>query len=219
MTTDADRRTVRPAGRRSAPPRSAGLPRTGAVLGAVVLGAATACGGGGSEPPPPSTPVSSTVEPTSATTAATTPGDGSASPSVSPARCTRDRLDLSLGRVSPGAGSRYAPLVFTNTGTRPCSLHGYPGVTLLDSAGDRIGQPAERQGPAAPPVILHPGDSAHAALHTVAPGLTDKPCWRPAARIQAYPPGSTWALRTSADSFRVCGGVFEVRAVEPGTHP
>ncbi|MBQ0983994.1 DUF4232 domain-containing protein [Streptomyces sp. F63] len=141
------------------------------------------------------------------------------SASAPPGRCTRDRLDLSLGRVSAGAGNRYAPLVFTNTGPEPCSLRGHPGVTLIDSAGDRIGEPAERRGPNAPAVRLEPGGSAHAVLHTVAEGVTDEPCWKPAARVQAYPPGSTWALRTPAESFRVCGDVFEVRAVEPGKRP
>lgn len=98
--------------------------------------------------------------------------------SALPARCTRNHLDLSLGRVSPGAGNRYAPIIFTNTGTEPCSLHGCPGVTLLDTAGDRIGEPAERQGLDAQAVILDAGGSAYAALHTVAEGVTDKPCWR-----------------------------------------
>ncbi|WP_432156454.1 DUF4232 domain-containing protein [Streptomyces sp. bgisy153] len=116
-------------------------------------------------------------------------------------------------------GQPLRPLVFTNTGTRPCSLHGYPGVTLLDSAGDRIGEPARRRGPDAGPLTVEPGGSVYAALHTVAEGVTNEPCRPPAAQVQAYPPGSTRALRAPADSFRVCGGVFEVSAVEPGEHP
>ncbi len=210
--------------------RALGLLRTGAVGVGVVL-TAVACGGSAAGRSTPTASAASSGEaastPTASTHPSTTPaasGTGTAaappgSPSVSPARCTHDRLRLSLGRVSPGAGNRYAPLVFTNTGTRPCSLHGYPGVTLLDSAGDRIGEPARRRGPDAGPLTLEPGGSVHAALHTVAEGVTNEPCRPPAAQVQAYPPGSTRALRAPADSFRVCGGVFEVGAVEPGEHP
>ncbi|MFI6012582.1 DUF4232 domain-containing protein [Streptomyces sp. NPDC051243] len=180
--------------------------------------AAAACGGGGAEPSTPTTSASSPTESAPHTPSAPTTGPSDESTTL-PSRCTRDHLDLSLGRVSPGAGNRYVPLVFTNTSAQPCSLHGYPGVTLIDSAGNRIGEPAERQGPDAPAVTLGPGGSAYAALHTVVEGVTDKPCWRPAAQVQAYPPGSTWALRTPADAFRVCGDVFEVHAVKPGKHP
>ncbi|MEU0215147.1 DUF4232 domain-containing protein [Streptomyces sp. NPDC006265] len=129
------------------------------------------------------------------------------------------RRCLVLSTHAARLSNRYVPLVFTNRGPESCSLHGYPGVTLLDSTGDRIGEPAERQGPDAPTVTLEPGGSAYAALHTVADGVTDEPCRPRAAQVQAYPPGSTWALRTPANSFRLCGGVFEVSAVKPGRHP
>ncbi|WP_409475040.1 DUF4232 domain-containing protein [Streptomyces sp. HC307] len=79
--------------------------------------------------------------------------------------------------------------------------------------------PPSPRGQTPPAVILKPGGSAYAVLHTVAEGVTDKPCWAPAAQVQAYPPGSTWALRAPANSFRVCGDVFEVHAVKPGKPP
>ncbi|MER6619211.1 DUF4232 domain-containing protein [Streptomyces sp. NPDC000931] len=205
-------------------------------LGAVVLvtlTALTACGGEGvttsaSSPPGTSTGTVSAV--TSSASADATPGPAAPSssrntPPVSPdpsgdaPRCTRDRLALSLGRVSPGAGNLYAPLVFTNKGTGACHLKGFPGVTLLDASGERIGAPAQRSGDMRPAVVLAPGESAYAALHTLNKGISDEPCRRPAASVQAYPPGSTWALRTPARAFQVCGGTFEVSAVRPGSHP
>lgn len=134
-------------------------------------------------------------------------------------RCTHDRLTLSLGRISPGAGNLYVPLVFTNKGTAACHLKGFPGVTLLDASGERIGAPAQRSGDMRPAVVLAPGESAYAALHTLNKGISDEPCRQPATSVQAYPPGSTWALRTQAREFQVCGGTFEVSAVRPGSHP
>ncbi|ELS50902.1 hypothetical protein STVIR_8125 [Streptomyces viridochromogenes Tue57] len=155
-----------------------------------------------------------TAPPSTQDAPSTTP----ASP-VGPPRCTRDQLALSLGRISPGAGNLYAPLIFTNTSSEACHLQGFPGVTLLDASGDRIGDPAERAGDMRPVVVLAPGKSAYAALHTVNKGVSDKPCRRPATWVQAYPPGSTWALRASADGFQECGGILEVSAVRPGRHP
>ncbi|WP_151483940.1 DUF4232 domain-containing protein [Streptomyces albicerus] len=177
----------------------------GAVVAGVLL--AGACGDEGVAGGPTTPRTSASSRPPTAgapgTPSAPPADDGvtpPASSSAAPTRCTRDQLGLSLGRISPGAGNRYAPLVFTNTGSSPCSLQGYPGVTLLDSSGHRIGEPAKRQGPDSPSVTLKPGSSAHASLHTVAQGVTDKPCRRPAEQVQAYPPGSTWALRAPAHS-------------------
>ncbi|MFB8759316.1 DUF4232 domain-containing protein [Streptomyces nigra] len=184
-----------------------------------LLLASAACGDGAAERPATTASVASSAAGASRPPTASATSDGAGNPSTVSSRCARGRLSLFLGRVSPGAGNRYVPLVFTNTGQQPCSLHGYPGVTLLDSGGDRIGEPAQRDGPDAAAVTLEPGGSAYAALHTVAEGVTDKPCRPRAAEVQAYPPGATWALRTPADSFRVCGDVFEVSSVKPGRHP
>ena len=111
------------------------------------------------------------------------------------------------------------PLVFTNTGNVICRLVGFPGVSLLYASGARIGEPAQREGDTRAAVVLAPGEDAYASLHTVNKGVTDKPCWQPATWIQAYPPGSTRALRASAGSLQVCGGVFEMSELRPGQHP
>ncbi|MFC8521001.1 DUF4232 domain-containing protein [Streptomyces sp. NPDC057257] len=198
------------------------------ALTVTVLAMTAACG---NDTASPSDPTSSTA-PATQTVSTNTPGttraatpSGTATGSTPGAsvtgvpRCSRGQLDLSLGRLSPGAGNLYAPLVFTNTGSATCSLHGYPGVSLLDESGHRIGRPARREGPTRPRVELAPGASAYAALHTVNKGVSGKPCLQPADQVQAYPPGSTWALRTDARSFRVCGEVFEVSAVRSGRHP
>lgn len=202
------------------------------VVVLVALAATTACGGedvtaSASSPPDTSTGAATTV--TSSAHADSIPGPAALSsthsaPRVSPdapgdaPRCTGDRLVLSLGRISPGAGNIYAPLVFTNKGTAACHLKGFPGVTLLDASGERIGASAQRSGDMRPAVVLAPGETAYAALHTLNKGVSDEPCRPPASSVQAYPPNSTSALRTSAVAFQVCGGIFEVSAVRPGSH-
>ncbi|MET9364482.1 DUF4232 domain-containing protein [Streptomyces sp. NPDC006632] len=221
-----------------------GLPPIGAVVLAT-LTVATACGeGGGSASQSPSTPqhITTTPVPTDSTpsasesmpsatasaphTPAATPPAGtpaaarpsSASTAGAP-RCAAGRLHVSLGRISPGAGNIYVPLVFTNTGTSACGLLGFPGVSLLSASGARIGAPAQREGGALPLVLLSPGKPAYASLHTVNEGVSDKPCWQSATWIQAYPPGSTVALRIPANSLRICGAAFDVSALRPGQSP
>ncbi len=130
--------------------------------------------------------------------------------------CSKARLTLAVGRMDIGAGNVYLPLVFTNKSATTCTLTGYPGVSLLDSTGAVIGDPATRRGPTRSPVSLPPGGSASSSLHTLNEGMNDTPCRRTAARIRVYPPDSFDAMDVSARSFRVCGGVFEVEAMQSG---
>ncbi|MEU1806162.1 DUF4232 domain-containing protein [Streptomyces sp. NPDC019937] len=130
--------------------------------------------------------------------------------------CPTDRLGLSLGREDVGAGNVHMPLVLTNKSTATCTLTGFPGVSLLDSAGSAIGDPASRRGGSRSTVSLPPGGSASAMLHTLNEGTADKPCWRTPARIRAYPPDSYTSMTVPARSFRVCGGVFEVESIHSG---
>ncbi|WP_432253861.1 DUF4232 domain-containing protein [Streptomyces sp. HNM1019] len=131
--------------------------------------------------------------------------------------CSKAQLTLSVGRKDMGAGNVYLPLVFTNRSATTCTLTGYPGVSLLDSSGTAIGDPATRRGPTRSPVSLPPGGSASASLHTLNEGMNDTPCRRTAARIRVYPPDSFDAMNVSTRSFRVCGGVFEVETTRSGT--
>jgi hypothetical protein len=63
------------------------------------------------------------------------------------------------------AGTTYYNLDVTNTGNRPCSLNGYPGVIATDSRGRTLGAAASRngQGRAATVTIAADG-TAHASL-------------------------------------------------------
>ncbi|MBL1098770.1 DUF4232 domain-containing protein [Streptomyces coffeae] len=141
--------------------------------------------------------------------------DSAAAPAVRRI-CSTQALKLTVGRKDVGAGNVYLPLVLTNTSTSACTLTGFPGVSLLDADGALIGAPAVRRGPSHSTVSLPPGGRASAVLHTLNEGVSDTPCWKPAAAIRAYPPDSLRAMKTAAHSFRVCGGVFDVEAVRSG---
>lgn len=176
--------------------------------------------------PPVTHPVSSRPESsrpgshpaTHATSAAsaTMASSGAASRSGARRVCSTEQLRLSLGRKDVGAGNVYMPLVLTNKSTGTCTLTGFPGVSLLDSAGTAIGDPATRRGASRSTVSLPPGASASAMLHTLNEGTSDTPCRSAPARIRAYPPDSFTSMTVPARSFRVCGGVFEVESVHSG---
>ncbi|MGW2325976.1 DUF4232 domain-containing protein [Streptomyces sp. NPDC001700] len=172
--------------------------------------------------PPVSHPATSRIVTHSASTSAsvsssaTTANSGAASRPGARRVCSTEQLRLTLGRKDVGAGNVYMPLVLTNKSTGTCTLTGFPGVSLLDSSGSAIGDPATRRGASRSTVSLAPGASASAMLHTLNVGTSDTPCRRAPARIRAYPPDSFTSMTVPARSFRVCGGVFEVEAVHSG---
>jgi hypothetical protein len=94
------------------------------------------------------------------------------------------------------AGSVYQQLILTNSGTGPCLLKGYAGVSLTaDANGEPIGAPATRdETTPATDVLLAPGQAGAATLrYTQAGNYTD--CTRvPAAGLRVYPPEDTASL-------------------------
>lgn len=131
-------------------------------------------------------------------------------------RCTAANMSLRLGAADAGAGNIRYPLVFTNKGTKACSLRGFPGVSLINRDGSPVGKPATREGGAGGVVRLKPGQSAHALLHTLNEGVSDTPCWAKSQIVFVYPPGSKESMTTGSRGLRVCGGRFDVTAVEAG---
>ncbi|WP_328381721.1 DUF4232 domain-containing protein [Streptomyces sp. NBC_00400] len=131
-------------------------------------------------------------------------------------RCTADQMSLRLGASDIGAGNIRYPLVFTNKGKKACSLRGYPGVSLIKRDGSAVGKPATRGGGSGGAVRLQPGQSAHVLLHTLNEGVSDTPCWDRSQIVFVYPPGSKESMTTGSAGLRVCGGRFDVTAVEAG---
>lgn len=146
---------------------------------------------------------SSTTSPTSTSTTSTlVPVNGNV------AECTTSNLGLSLGSSSGSAGAVDVALVFTNTGSLPCYLYGYPGVSAVTGPnGQQIGLAAERATQLGPPayVTLQPDGKANADLHIVDalnyPAATCHPTTPAGFRV--YPPGSKTAGFV-ASSQKVC---------------
>ncbi|MFI9075451.1 DUF4232 domain-containing protein [Streptomyces sioyaensis] len=131
-------------------------------------------------------------------------------------RCTAAAMSLRLGPADIGAGNIHYSLIFTNKGKKACSLRGFPGVSLINRDGSAVGKPATRAGGSGGVVRLQPGQSAHAVLHTLNEGVSDTPCWGKSQIVYVYPPGSKESMTTGSGGLRVCGGRFDVTAVQPG---
>jgi hypothetical protein len=92
-------------------------------------------------------------------------------------------------------------LTFTNEGSSPCTLYGYPGVSYVTgSSGTQVGSPAARDANVngvVPQVVvtLVPGGVGHAVLQEVDvenyPSATCGP--DPVLGLRVYPPGQTAA--------------------------
>jgi hypothetical protein len=112
-----------------------------------------------------------------------------------PAGCATRDLQAKAGTSDGAAGSLYQVIDFTNIGTTPCTLFGYPGVSL--AAGTpvtRVGAVASRSTTAGPRMVtLAPGQTGNALLRIVQaqnyPQATCAP--RATTFLEIYPPNQT----------------------------
>ncbi|MER6947200.1 DUF4232 domain-containing protein [Nonomuraea sp. NPDC000554] len=132
---------------------------------------------------------------------------GGAAPALAqqtPERCTASRLQVRLDRVDPGAGNRYAPLVFTNRSGASCTLYGHPGLVMIDGKGDALRTRVRRGTEAERELTLKPGASARATLHwTVVETGAEKTC-PTATRLLVIPPDERSYLTIGFPAGRVC---------------
>ncbi len=174
-----------------------------------------------------SAPTTTTAAGTSTSTTGSTSSTGGGSPGTTAgttsttaagAACRTDELTASLGASDAGAGQLYAPLVLRNSGSRSCTVRGFPGVSLLDGSGNQLGDPASREGPEGGEVNLAPGAAASATLHTTNAGIGGGACTPESAQLKVYPPDQTAALVVPA-RFTACDGftVTTLVAGESGT--
>jgi hypothetical protein len=169
------------------------------VLASLICGATAAgCASSSSQPATPATTATVT------TTAPAAPGSASnstpastLSPAVtgSPA-CPTSSLQVKLGAAQGYAGGVYEVIDFTNTSGSPCTLYGYPGVSLVTGPPyTQIGLAAKRTAASTPvkQVTLAPGATANALLQIVDalnyPGASCGPT--KASALKVYPPNQT----------------------------
>ena len=148
---------------------------------------------------PPSPSATETSQPP-ATSAAAPESSAAAAPSTAkagPELCKAASLTGTTDATGGGAaGSIYMQLILTNSGTEPCLLKGFAGVSLTAGAdGEPIGAAATRDdsGPVTD-VTLAPGKAGTATLrYTQAANYPD--CTKtPAAGFRVYPPNDTASL-------------------------
>jgi hypothetical protein len=173
---------------------------TTAAAAALLL---SGCGGSSTQaqsatsPPSPSAvetsqpPATSDAAPDSS--AAAPPSTAKAGPELCKAASLTGTTDATGGGA---AGSIYMQLILTNSGTEPCLLKGFAGVSLTAGAdGEPIGAAATRDdsGPVSD-VTLAPGKAGTATLrYTQAANYPE--CTRtPAAGFRVYPPNDTASL-------------------------
>ena len=148
---------------------------------------------------PAASPTSSASQPASSGAAAgadaSTPAPAAPAP-AGPALCKASGLTATTDSTGGGAaGSVYMQLLLTNSGSEPCLLVGFPGVSLTAGAdGDPIGAAADRDTTPPTEVLLEPGQAGAATLrYTQARNYPDCTVVA-AAGFRVYPPEDTASL-------------------------
>ncbi|UJW34389.1 DUF4232 domain-containing protein [Saccharothrix sp. AJ9571] len=169
---------------------------TVATFATLGLGLA-ACG----ESPPQTAAPAGTPSPAAETTETTTPPTTTeraetqaGEPAADAGLCKVGDLTITLGEGDTAAGTTYRPLEFVNSGTRTCTIQGFPGVSYA-AGGDehQVGPAAFREGEKGEPIQLAPGQKATADVGFVQVGNYDPGTCQPTqvSGIKVYPPQET----------------------------
>jgi hypothetical protein len=179
-------------------------------------------GASATTPTPGTTPTAGST-PTASGTAASPSASASA---VGAAACTTAELKTSTGNGGGGAaGSFYSFIDFTNTSSAPCTLYGYPGVSLTTASGAQIGAAATRNAATAPTLVtLAPGATANAELRMTDPTVYPTGKCQPAtsAYLKIYPPNQTQPVQISFKGGTCASSSVKMLAigvVTPGSLP
>lgn len=181
---------------------------TGAALVVAAILAAGCSSSSSPGPAPASSPASgasagapsspATASPAGAPSSSGTPGSSSspAAAAGAPACATTD-LSAAVGASQGAAGTVYSTVDFTNIGGGPCTLYGYPGVSLTDSSVTQIGAAARRSAAQSPGLVtVAAGGKANFVLGVAEAGNYPSGTCQPAdsAYLRIYPPNQTQAM-------------------------
>jgi hypothetical protein len=211
-----------------------GLSRSGRlalpVVGAAMALSVAACGSDGSSAPPPgsaaaTTPVTPAPTKTAAAPTTAPPTHASAAVTAASTRCHTSQLTAAFGDQGGAAGTILGYIRLSNTGGVTCTLYGYIGMGLLDSAKHPLpstvvrggGMGSEKQLPKTL-VTLAPGQVAHVQYSfSDVPSGTATSC--PASTyVQITPPDETDYLLVT-EHLAPCQGQIGIGAVQPGDIP
>jgi len=144
---------------------------------------------------------------------ATSPATAAVKPADSATNCATSALSVwvDASQGSGAAGTIEYALEFTNIGSKPCTLIGYPGVAAMSATGKQLGD-AAGWNPVYPArlVTIPAGGTAHADLFWSDGEVFTSGC-KPttASLIKVFPPNS----RTSKSGF------FDLQACTLVKHP
>ena len=176
---------------------------SGAVSAAApsCLAAVAGCSSSASPSATPTVTRTVTVGPSASgasSSASTNPSSPSspAGPVTSAVSCATSSLNVKQGLGQGYAGGVYEVIDFTNTSNSPCSLYGYPGVSLVTGPPyTQVGLAAKRSTTSAQVklITLAPGATGNALLQIVDalnyPSATCGPT--KATALKVYPPNQT----------------------------
>lgn len=168
---------------------------------------------------------------TSTTAPSTTTAPSSSAPSTSSppstsaaaATCSTGILQIAAVGVATSAGTSRLTFSLTNGGPQPCSLKGYPTVTLYGpsgaggaGAGSKLQIGDIQLAAPAKTVLLAPSYAAQFVVSVAEVPVNGAAC-STVASIQVNPPGSSESV-SLPDSFQACGtsvGVSPITATPP----
>ena len=166
-----------------------------ATVAFACMATASGCASSSSQPAAPTTTVTVTTTPAAPGSASnSTPASTPSTPVTGPPACPTSSLQVKQGVAQGYAGGVYEVIDFTNTSGSPCTLYGYPGVSLVTGPPyTQIGLAAKRSGTAVKLITLAPGATASASLQIVDalnfPSTTCDPV--KTAYLRVYPPNQT----------------------------
>jgi hypothetical protein len=208
-----------------------GLSRSGRLVfaaGALICAATMAgCASSGSSQPSASGSTTAAASPTAPASASSSGNSPAVAPPSSTAAgtpaCATSSLQVKLGVSQGYAGGVYEVIDFTNHSGSPCTLYGYPGVSLVSGPPYmQIGLAAKRS-PSTPPkvVTLAPGATGNALLQVVDALNYPKATCDPvkATALKVYPPNQTEPvyLPTSPTGCNKPVQVLSIASVRPGS--
>ena len=169
-----------------------------AVAALACAAALAACSSSGASSTPPGSPGTASPGSSAAGTAPASAPAQSTSPAAAAAlACANGSLQVKLGPGQGYAGGVDETIDFTNISGAPCTLYGYPGVSLVSSPQAQIGLAATRNTTAPVRLItLAPGATGNAGLQIADalnfPAATCSPAQ--ATDLRVYPPNQTVAV-------------------------
>ena len=133
--------------------------------------------------------------------------------------CPSAQLRAEVGDPTMAAGSSYFNVTLTNLGA-PCTMEGYPGVSLLDGQGNQVGAAADRDGTEFQPVTLPAGGSAGFTMRITNARAYEENACQPTTSVtdlKIFPPGETNAITIPFGTVTCANDTTGVLQVSPVT--